>query len=112
MKTKNVATVQNTPLHTVFGVENVVSWVWKLEDEKGGWHYRYNIFRVIETSGRVSQRFTPRDLPKLLRMARALAETFSDDSNLGSELRDDMGCLAACLERVLPRGQDDRTPTE
>ena len=72
----------------------------KYGDEQGGWRYRFNIFRMSKASGRVSHKLSPRDMPDLVRLAQLLAFTLSEEDGLDSSLRDDLGCLFACLGEV------------
>ncbi len=47
--------------------------------------------------------FSASDVPDLARLALMLACAISADETVEPRLRDDLGCLAACLEEVLPR---------
>lgn len=88
--------------YAMLGAGRLTATLWKEGNEHAGWQYRFNLFRMSRNSGRVSQRFLPRDVPDLARLAQLLAFTLSDDGCLDSELRDDLSCLAACLDQVLP----------
>lgn len=88
--------------YAMVGAGRLTASIWKEGDEHSGWRYRFNLFRMSRASGRISQRFLPQDVADLARLAQLLAFALSDDGCLGSELRDDLSCLAACLDQVLP----------
>jgi hypothetical protein len=104
MKTESDANVipdaSDKKPYAMLGAGKLTATLWKSGDERSGWHYRFNIFRMSKTSGRVSQNFKPHDLPDLAKLARLLAFTISDDGCLCQELCDALFCLAACLENV------------
>jgi len=99
--------------YSMLGAGNLTASLWKSGDESSGWHYRFNIFRMSRLSGRVTQRFSPRDVGDLARLAHLLAFTLSNDGCLDAELRDDLSCLAACLDCVftLPPPRNNRQMT-
>ena len=84
----------------MLGAGNLAAALRRSKDGRGGWRYRFNIFRMSKASGRVSQRFLPRDVEDLARLAQLLAFVLSEDEGLPQELRDDLGCLYACLDQV------------
>ncbi len=88
--------------YAMLGAGRLTASLWKEGDEHAGWRYRFNLFRMSRVTGRVGQRFLPQDAPDLARLAQLLAFTLSDDGCLDRELRDDLSCLAACLDQVLP----------
>jgi len=109
MKTRTDASVvseasDNKP-HAMLGAGRLTASIWKSPDQHGGWQCRFNIFRMTRRNGRVTQQFAPRDLPDLARLVQLLAFTLSDDGLLGSDPHDDLSCLAACLDDVLPGGR-------
>ena len=74
---------------------------------------RFSIFRADRDTGRVSNFFTPQDVPDLAKLATLLANVFHEDDQLYDELRDDLGCLAHCLEEVFPPKDDcERSPDQ
>lgn len=88
------------PYH-VLGADKVTSFLWKDGDERTGWQYSFNVFRVDRTTGEVSQLFQPTDVESLARLTRLLAFELSSDGCLPSDLRNDLACLASCLDDVL-----------
>ena len=96
----------------MLGAGNLAASLSRSGDEQSGWRYRFNIFRMSKTNGRVSHRLLPRDVPDLARLTQLLAFTLSQEEGLSQELRDDLGCLFACLDEVLsaPRENVDRHP--
>jgi len=88
--------------YTMLGAGNLTAALWKYGDKRSGWHYRFNVFRMGNRDGRVSQRFLPRDVADLAKLAQVLAFALTDDGCLDQELRDDLSCLSACLDQVLP----------
>lgn len=87
--------------YATMGAGRLVSTLWKHGEERGGWRYRFNLFRMSPRTGHVAQRFRPEDVPDLLKLVRLLAFALADDGCLGAELRGDLKCLSACLGDVL-----------
>jgi hypothetical protein len=86
----------------MLGAGNLAASLWKFGDEESGWRYRFNIFRMSKANGRVSHRLLPHDVADLAKLAQTLAFALSEEECLDRELRDDLGCLFACLDEVLP----------
>ena len=86
--------------YAMFGAGNLTAALWKHGDDRSGWHYQFNIFQVRKDDGQVSQRFSPHDVADLAKLTQTLALAISDNGCLEQELRDDLSCLSACLERV------------
>jgi hypothetical protein len=91
----------------MLGAGNLAASLWKFGDEENGWRYRFNIFRMTRANGRVSHRFLPQDVADLAKLAQTLAFALSEEECLDRELRDDLGCLFACLNDVLPSALDN-----
>jgi hypothetical protein len=115
MNTDNNATrnqnASNGKPHAMLGAGGLAAALWKTGDPRSGWRYRFNIFRMRHTSGRVSQQLAPGDVPDLVKLAQLLAFTFSEEEDLDAELRDDLACLFSCLNEVFPAGQHHRPRT-
>ncbi|MDA1013845.1 MAG: hypothetical protein O3A00_05250 [Planctomycetota bacterium] len=76
--------------------------VWKTRKHEVD--FDFNVYRVERTTGKVDQLFQSGDLADLARLTQLLAAEMSTDEALGQETCDDLACLAACLEDVLPTG--------
>lgn len=88
--------------YAILGAGRLTASLWKDGDEAAGWRYRFNLFRMSRTSGRVGQRFLPQDVPHLARMAQLLAFALADDGCIDRNLRDELSCLADFLDQRLP----------
>jgi hypothetical protein len=93
--------------HAMLGAGNLTAALWKTGDPRSGWRYRFNVFRMHHASGRVSQRLGPGDVPDLVKLAQLLALTLSEEEDLDAELRDDLGCLFACLDDLFSPGRNE-----
>ncbi len=87
--------------YATMGAGRLVSTLWKQGEERGGWRYRFNLFRMSSHTGHVTQQFRPQDVPDLVKLTRLLAFSLADDGCLDAELRSDLLCLSACLDDVL-----------
>ena len=87
--------------YAMLGAGPLAASIWKAKRKGRQFAYRFNIFRMCAKSGQVSQRFTPRDIPHLVSLVRLLAFEIANDGCLDVSLRDDLFCLAACLDEVL-----------
>jgi hypothetical protein len=103
-----------TEPYAMLGAGPVTASLWKKTDTRDRFAYRFNLFRMCGCTGRITHRFTPADLPDLARLVQLLAFEISEDGCLDRELRDDLSCLAACLDDVLPSGRarPRRTPPD
>lgn len=86
----------------MLGAGRLTAGVWKKRSDEID--FDFNVFRINRTTGAVSQQFQSGDLADLARLAQLLAAEMSQDEALGLETCDDLACLAACLEDVLPTG--------
>jgi hypothetical protein len=73
--------------YAAVGAGQLVSAVWKRGDERVGWHYRFNIFRMSRLNGRVSRLLRPGDVIDLAKLCQVLAATFVDDGCITVEER-------------------------
>ena len=85
----------------IVGAGKLVASVWKSGDERSGWRYRFNIFRLSHGSGRVSQRLAPCDVADLVKLARVLASTLADDGCLAHQQRQSLIDLAADIDQII-----------
>ena len=83
------------------GAGPLTSTIWKTGDERGGWSYRFNLFRMSTRGGRVSQLFRPTDLVDFVKIARVLASVIADDGCLSRIDRAVLKRLAAELDDLL-----------
>ena len=96
--------------HAMLGAGQIASSIWKTIDTRGRFAYHFNVFRMSARGGRVTQRFTPADLPDLARMTQLLATVISDEGCLDEGFRDDLSCLAARLDTALPTSRPTVPP--
>jgi hypothetical protein len=88
--------------YAMVGAGRLAASIWKTGDERRGWTYQFNVFRMYRVTGRVTQRFSPKDVADLAKLTQVLAFTLADDGCVSDDMRDDLFCLAACLDEVLP----------
>jgi hypothetical protein len=79
--------------------------VWKTGDERSGWQYRFSLFRQCQSSGQVSQLYSPADINDLVKLAHVLAITLADDGCLPATERQSLRRLVSRLE--LLEGSED-----
>jgi hypothetical protein len=99
---RNGKSANNRPF-AMLGAGNLASMLWKSDDRAARDALRFNIFRVTEENGRVSQSFGLQNVEDLARLAQVLAYSLSEEEWLDPESRDDLSCLCACLGDVLGR---------
>lgn len=94
------AEVSRKPV-AIVGAGKLVASIWKSGDERAGWRYRFNIYRLSHGSGRVSQRLAPCDVADLVKLARVLASTLADDGCLDPQQREALIDLAADIDQII-----------
>ncbi len=94
--------------YATMGAGPLVSMLWKLGNERSGWRYRFNLFRMSPYSGNVTQQFRPQDLKELAKLLRVLAFTLADDGCLSKKLRSDLLCLNIRLDEALGTAEGGR----
>jgi len=92
-------TITSKP-YEMLGAGQLVSAVWKSGDERAGWAYRFNIYRMSQRNGHVSQLFRPTDVQDLVKLCQVLAVTLSDDGCIPIEQRRLLAELAAELDTI------------
>ena len=80
----------------MIGAGRLTSMIWKNGDERSGWRYSFNLFRLTSQGGRVSQLFKPTDVIHFVKLAQVLAAVIADD-----------GCLTHVEAGVLKRLAND-----
>jgi len=96
---KNAAS-EKKPI-AILGAGRLATMLWRSQVGKCGWFYRFNIFRINQHSGRITQHFTSEDITDFAKLVQLLACAMSEDGYLEPDLRDDLSCLASCLADVL-----------
>lgn len=86
--------------YAVLGAGQLVSSLWKTGDEQRGWNYRFNIYRMNDRSGHVSQVFRPRDVQDLVRLCQVLAAALADDGCIPAVQRCDLAELSLKLDAI------------
>jgi hypothetical protein len=80
----------------MLGAGKLTSAIWKSGDERGGWTYRFNVYRMSNRNGQVSQLFRPTDVGDLVKLCQVLAAVLADD-----------GCISCDQRRALAKLADD-----
>ncbi len=88
---------------TIVGAGPLTSTIWKSGDQHSGWRYRFNLFKQLSHSGRVSQQFRPADLIHLIKLTQVLAAVLADDGCLTKIDRLLLQQVASALDAVLER---------
>lgn len=86
--------------YEIVGAGQIASSVWKTGDERSGWAYHFNIFRMNDRNGHVSQSFRPADVEDLVKLCRVLAMTLADDGCVSIDQRSQLTQLAADLDTI------------
>jgi len=89
--------------YCTLGAGRLTSFLWKSGDQSSGWRYRFNLFRLAASSGRVSQLFRPADLMHFVKLVQVMASVIADDGCLSSVERGVLRRLATELDGVLTR---------
>lgn len=89
--------VTNRP-YCLVGASRLSAALWKDGDEQGGFRYRFNIFRMLASSGRVSQLFDPEDVISLAKLAHVMALALIDDGCIHADLRRQLQQLVVRLD--------------
>jgi hypothetical protein len=84
----------------MLGAGQLASTVWKSGDEASGWRYRFSLFRMPSTTGRVSQLLRTSDLPSLVKLCQVLAATLAEDGCVPAKDRAALRHLASRLDRL------------
>lgn len=92
--------------YAMVGAGKLAASIWKSGDRRAGWHYRFTLFRMNSKTGAVQQRFAPRDIADLVKLARVLAAVLADDGCLELPMRQALRDLVADLDTIfLPEGE-------
>lgn len=86
--------------YAMLGAGQLVSSLWKSGDDRAGWTYRFNIYRMGGRSGHVSQLFQPADVKDLIKLCQVLAATLADDGCIASDLRTELASLFTRLDGI------------
>ena len=90
--------------YEILGAGQLVSTVWKAGDERAGWQYRFNVYRMSAGNGQVSQLLRPADVENLVKLCRVLAMTLADDGCMPARQRRALADLAGKLDEITGRG--------
>jgi hypothetical protein len=90
--------------YEMLGAGQLVSTVWKTGDDRGGWRYRFNVYRMSPRNGQVSQLLRPADVENLVKLCQVLAMTLADDGCMPAEQRRTLAHLAAKLDEITDHG--------
>ena len=86
--------------YAMLGAGPLVSAVWKDGDERAGWLYRFNIYRMGQRNGQVSQLLRPADVQDLVKLCQVLAATLADDGCIPTRERRVLADLAVKLDGI------------
>lgn len=84
--------------YAMVGAGNLTACIWKDHASESGWTYRFNVFRLEASKGRVTQRLQPGDITDLVKLARVLAQVISDDGCLTPKLCHELRTLAVSID--------------
>lgn len=87
--------------YAMLGAGPLTAALWKTGDIQSGWRYRFNVYRLNNSTGRVSQRFYATDVKHLVRLAAVLAFALVDDGCLPEPLRQELRDLATHLDDAI-----------
>ena len=86
--------------YAMLGAGQLVSAVWKAGDERAGWSYRFNVYRMNGRDGHVEQLLRPTDVQDLVKLCQVLAATLADDGCIPTRQRRALANLAAKLDGI------------
>lgn len=92
--------VPSKPIAMV-GAGRLTSMIWKNGDQRSGWRYSFNLFRLASQGGRVSQLFKPTDVIHFVKLAQVLAAVIADDGCLTQVEAGALKRLANDLDQLL-----------
>ncbi|MHB8867168.1 MAG: hypothetical protein ACYC6N_32810, partial [Pirellulaceae bacterium] len=98
--TKSVEQTTTIKPCAMMGAGKLVSAVWKTRDQRSEWNVRFNVYRINDLTGHVSQLLRPGDLKDLIKLCQVLAVTLADDANVPSKHLRTLADLAVRLEAV------------
>jgi hypothetical protein len=84
----------------MLGAGQLTSAIWKTGDERSGWNYRFNVYRLSSRTGRASQLLRPADVLDLVKLSQVLAAVLADDGCMAAEERRTLDELAARLDTI------------
>jgi hypothetical protein len=90
--------------YEIVGAGQLVSAVWKKNDDRGGWGYRFNVYRMSARDGGVSHLLRPADLESMVKLCQVLAATLADDGCMPARERRALADLAAELDEITDKG--------
>lgn len=91
---------KSTRPYAALGAGQLTSNLWKTGDERSGWSYRFNIYRISSQNGHVTQIFRPSDVPNLVKLCQVLAVTLADDGCIPADLCHDLADLSLKLDAI------------
>jgi len=86
--------------YAMLGAGPLTSALWKAGDERSGWTYRFNIYRMSSRTGHVSELLRPKDVGDLVKLCQVLATTLADDGCIACNQRRALAKLAADLDSI------------
>ena len=92
------------------GAEQLTASVYKTGDELTGFDYHFNMTRLNNRTGGVSQWFTPDDICAMVKMVRVLAAELADDGCMDEALRNQLFRLAAALDDAIAEASPTDAP--
>src|SRR5262245_41828318 len=90
---------RSTKPYAMVGAGPLTSAIWKSGNDANGWRYSFNLFR-LSANGRTGGRFYPRDLTRLLKLARVIAVVLADDGCMPVAQRIELQRLAALIDQI------------
>lgn len=86
--------------YCIVGAGSLTSNVWKQTRGSDEFRYRFNLFRT-KRSGKVTNRFRPRDVLSLAKFVRVISQVLADDGCITTEQRRLFQFLDTAMDEVL-----------
>lgn len=86
--------------YAMLGARQLASALWNIGDEEGGWTCRFNVYRMNDRTGHVSQLLRPGDVQDLVKLCQVLAITLADDGCIPTDQRRTLADLAVKLDAI------------
>ena len=84
----------------MLGAGQLVSALWKSRHPGSAMGYQFNIYRMSDRTGQVSQLLHSGDLPDLLKLCQVLATALAEEPCLSAEHRRSLADLAVKLDAI------------
>ncbi len=86
--------------YAMLGAGHLTAAIWKSGDDRSGWSYRFNVYRMSNRNGQVSQLLRPTDVQDLVKLSQVLAAVLAEDGCMPTGQRRALDELAARLDTI------------